>query len=640
QGAFAGILAIALVLAIYAANPGGTAFGLREAWFDRLTSLWPATGPDTHVAVVNIDRESLARIGPWPWRRKQIAALLARLADFKPQAIALDVLLDGGDRNGPGAVLSRLSVSEQRPDLQALASGFPDEDKAIGAVMDSGATLVLGLGIAQAGGDAFPPLVVATEGEGDVPFQPVTVPGFSGPPPAIATSAAGLGVLSLDTDRDGRLRRVPLIFSSSDPKVPALQASFALETVRAASGAGSIILDLKAKVLQAGSSYIPLSGDGLLRLYPRDPSWWEGRTISAWRILAGEKPSVSENTIFVVGSSAPQAGAYLPTAFAGAQPSLAIYAAAIDQIRGGRHLVRLPGSPASELALGVIAGLAALAAALVLPPVWLSAATAALLAGLLSAGVLAFRQYGVLADMLPAAAAVLAGAIAASLTVHGRIRANKAAVEARFARYMSPAVVEILARNPQTQRIAPQRREVTAIFTDLEGFTPFSERTPPAELVATLDRYFELIAGVAIAHGGMIDKIVGDAIHVFFNMPLDQPDHVERALGCVRAIHAATEGFRNEPRQKDLGLGRTRIGMDTGWATVGDIGGGGKLDYTAHGEAINRAARLQALARDYPSGILIGEGAASRLASTRGLQLAGEVTPRGLSKAQKIYTLV
>jgi adenylate cyclase len=203
---------------------------------------------------------------------------------------------------------------------------------------------------------------------------------------------------------------------------------------------------------------------------------------------------------------------------------------------------------------------------------------------------------------------------------------------------MDPAVVDILAREPERLRIAAQRREVTAIFTDLEGFTSFSERTPPADLIATLDVYFEMLAAIIVDHGGMVDKIVGDAIHAFFNMPLDQADHAERAVRCARAMHAATENFRNAPRQKALALGRTRIGVDTGWASVGDVGGRNKLDYTAHGEAVNRAARLQGLAREVESGVLIGSGTVAKLPTREGLRSVGEMTPRGLSQAQEVFT--
>jgi adenylate cyclase len=650
--ALAGLLAIAAIIGLSVSNIGGIAFSLREAFFDGLVALQPRTGLSTHVYAVDIDRTSLEKIGPWPWRRKTIAQLVSVLSKGqdgkRPQAIAMDILLEGPDRNGPRAILSALATSEAKPELAQTAGQFADEDSTIAAAANAGTPVIFGIGIApRPANPTFPSLVMATTGSDRIDLQPVDVPGFSGPPPAIVTNAAGLGVLSMDTDADGKLRRIPLLFASTTPGAPALHAGLALETLRAAGGIATVYYDGNHRRLEAGRHRVPAPSNGLLRLYPREPGYWRTRSIPAWKLLqdGGEilKQVLHENTIFVVGSSAPQAGAYLPSAWAGAQPTLLVQTSAIDQLRSGNNIVRAGygplGAALAENLLALIAGLGAVAAALVLSPLALVLAVAGTLAVLAGSAFAAFSGHGLLVDILPAAGTILAGAIAASLTVHAHVRANRARVEARFARYMDPAVVDILARNPQRLRIEPQRREVTAIFTDLEGFTPFSESTAPADLVAVLDRYFELLADAAVQHGGMVDKIVGDAIHIFFNMPLDQPDHVQRALECVRTIARVTAAYRNEPRQQALGFGRTRIGMDTGWATVGDVGGGAKLDYTAHGEAINRAARLQGMARDYPSGILIGEGAASRLPSTDDLLYLGEATPRGLSQAQKIYTL-
>ncbi|MCC2095709.1 MAG: adenylate/guanylate cyclase domain-containing protein [Hyphomicrobiales bacterium] len=650
---FAGLLAVAAVAGLSASNLGGFGFTLREAFFDRMIALHPRTGPDTRVYAVDIDRTSLEKLGPWPWRRKTIAALIENVATkrqgLRPRAVALDILLEGADRNGPRAILSAIAGSENRPELAKAAAAFADEDGLVASSANKGTPVIFGIGIApRPATTALPSLVLATADNGRIDLRPVDVPGFSAPPPPIAANAAGLGVLSLDTDADGKMRRVPLVFASTNPKSPALHAGLAVETVRAAQGVGTVFYNSRSRLFEIGKASVPARANGQLRLYPREPGYWRAHTIPAWRVFQDPekalRPFLHENAVFVIGSSAPQAGAYLPTAFAGAQPTLRIQTMAIDQLRSGRNIMRAGYGPVqpllAETMLALLAGVAATIAAVYLSPLPLVLTVAGAIALLGGAAYGAFSGYGVLIDLLPVAGAILFGALAASLTTHAYVRANRARVEARFARYLDPAVVDILSRNPHRLRIEPQRREVTAIFTDLEGFTPFSERTDPADLVAVLDRYFELIADAAVRHGGMVDKIVGDAIHVFFNMPLDQPDHVQRALACVRTIAKVTEDYRNEPRQKALGLGRTRIGMDTGLATVGDIGGGVKLDYTAHGEAINRAARLQSMARDYPSGILIGEGAASRLPSPDGLQYLGEATPRGLSEAQKIYTLI
>ena len=137
-------------------------------------------------------------------------------------------------------------------------------------------------------------------------------------------------------------------------------------------------------------------------------------------------------------------------------------------------------------------------------------------------------------------------------------------------------------------------------------------RAGPEELVTTLDQYFEGVAGIVIKHGGMIDKIVGDGVHALFNAPLDLEDHPQRAVECAIAIQAWSDGFRRRAPAAAIGLGRTRIGIETGPAIVGDVGIQSKLDYTAHGDAVNMAARLQTCNKELGSAICVGPSAAAR----------------------------
>lgn len=637
----AGLAAALAVIAVFVADPGGFAFGLREAVFDRLVAAFPRQGPDMNVVVVDIDRESLDAMGAWPWPRARIAALIAKVAEAKPRAIAVDILFEGEDRNGPRAAVSRIARETGRGDLAAQADDLPDDDKALAASLDGGAPVVLALGVAldrRSQVTTFPPLVLATARETTLDLAPPRVQALSGPPAALTDGAAGLGVLSLDVDRDGRLRRAPLLLDVGGRGAGQTFAGLALETLRVFEGAGTVIVDPMARQFEIGATRVAFERDGLMRLFPRAPGYWDSRRISARQAMAAGISGAGENAVVVIGSSAPEAGAYLPGAVGGAVPTLHVQAEAIDQLRAGVALLRIPFTPWSEWTAALAAAALAALAAAALSPLRAMFATMALAMVSLVTSLLLFRHGLLLADAMPALFALVAGAGAASIASHNRMRANRALVEARFARYLAPAVVEMLAREPHRLRIEGERREVTALFTDLEGFTAFGERTAPEPFIETLNDYFEIIAKIAVEHGGMVDKIVGDAVHVFFNMPLDQPDHAERAVRCARAIHAATEAYGNEERQKRLNFGRTRIGVDTGQATVGDVGGPGKLDYTAHGEAVNRAARLQNLARDIASGVLIGDGTANRLASRDGLVSAGKVTPRGQSVEHEVFT--
>jgi adenylate cyclase len=185
-------------------------------------------------------------------------------------------------------------------------------------------------------------------------------------------------------------------------------------------------------------------------------------------------------------------------------------------------------------------------------------------------------------------------------------------VRRRFEQRLAPAVVQRIVERPGLIKLGAERREVTALFTDVEGFTAMTHRADPRELIAALDIYFESISRLIVDHGGMVDKIVGDAVHAIFNAPLDLDDHPRRAVECAVAIRAWAESYRRLPAPAALGFGRTRIGIETGQAIVGDVGLQSKLDYTAHGDAVNAAAYFEAANKELGSAICVGPTAAAR----------------------------
>ncbi len=182
----------------------------------------------------------------------------------------------------------------------------------------------------------------------------------------------------------------------------------------------------------------------------------------------------------------------------------------------------------------------------------------------------------------------------------------------RFEQHLAPGVVARIVANPSSMRLSGERREITALFTDIEGFTQTTRTIGPEQLVSLLDGYFGGVTRIVGEHGGMVDKLVGDAVHALFNAPLDLADHPMRAVECAVALLAWTEAYRSSGLAAEAELGRTRIGIETGAAIVGDVGFGSKLDYTAHGDAVNTAARLEALNKELGSSICIGPIAASR----------------------------
>jgi adenylate cyclase len=166
-------------------------------------------------------------------------------------------------------------------------------------------------------------------------------------------------------------------------------------------------------------------------------------------------------------------------------------------------------------------------------------------------------------------------------------------IKRAFSQYVSPAVVQAVIDHPQTLRLGGERRLVTCVFTDLQGFTSISEYLPPEQIAAILNSYLDRICNLFIDHGATIDKVIGDAVVGFFGAPVEQPDQADRAVTLALAIDGLSEQFRAEMARDGYRLGITRIGIHSGPAIVGNFGGERFFDYTAIGDTVNTAARLE-----------------------------------------------
>jgi adenylate cyclase len=625
RAAWPALLVTALSLAIWLALPGMRE-ALRERSADLLLPPLPATDD---IVVVDIDREALDRFGPWPWPRARLAALLEAIAAARPAAIAVDMLLAEPDRLSPAALARQLGEAAGRPDIAALAATLEDGDARLASAIGAAPT---GLGFVlepRATEDTLPAVPILVQGVVALPGLWIA-PGLQGPAPSLAAAAEGLGLLVLDADADGRIRRAPLLALAGDTARPGL----AVEALRLGEGAGVLVLEADPARLRIGDLAVPLDGTARLRLPPPDPARWDARSIPAARLEAAVERLAGRIVVF--GGSAPELGGLRPAAGGIVAPSVQVQADAVAALRQGRVLLRPDWlAPAEALAAALLLA-AALAAGLWLRPRHAAPLVALGCAAWVAGCAIAFRA-GLLPD--PAGPPLLAalGFAAASLAAFATTERRARALRDRFAQRLPDAVVRRIAAAPEALRLTGEMREITALFTDIEGFTAMTERAAPEELVALLDAYLDALTRIVVAHGGMVEKIVGDALHVVFNAPLDLPDHARAAHDCALALLAESEAQRATPLGRRLALGRTRIGIETGMAVVGDVGGAGKLDYTAHGNVMNTAARLEAANKELGSSICIGPVAAARIGVER-LRPLGRLPVRGRAEPLDLYT--
>jgi adenylate cyclase len=216
----------------------------------------------------------------------------------------------------------------------------------------------------------------------------------------------------------------------------------------------------------------------------------------------------------------------------------------------------------------------------------------------------------------------------------GRTEAERA--RSALARYFSPNLAQQLASNPRFMELGGERRIGTFLFTDLANFTPLVETTEPATIVSLLNAYLDGVTDMVFVHEGTVVKVLGDAVYAMFGAPLDQPDHARRAVQCALAIDAFARDFELEQHSKGILLGVTRIGVNTGSAIIGNFGGRVFFDYTAHGDPINVAARLEAANKKLGTRICVSSSTASEVSDFRGRPI-GELVLKGKEKGLLAY---
>jgi adenylate cyclase len=631
----AGLATLTVFLAVAMLLPKTMSDTLRDSAFDLVLAgdrqLRRPVVSDLKVIVVDIDRASIDALGAWPWPRATMARLVEAVASRRPAAIAIDVLFAEPDDRSPAALARRLGSVTGHAEISALGEGLPDGDKLLAQAIGS-VPVALGFVLDPDRDSALPGAAIVSRGS--LPFDDLwQAAGAIGPAPALAAASRGLGALSLPGSTDGAIRRVPVFVAVGHVLMPGLAA----EALRLATGASSYLIEGEPATLVVGGRRVALSRDGLLRLAPAPPWRRITRTLSAVDVLEGRADEDRlKDALVLLGGSAPELNGLRKTPADPLIPSVQIQADAVEQMVASTVPLTLTAAPIAQPLTVLVIGALAVMLGTALSP---ATGTAILGSAIALLWITAIAMSG-LADRLidpltPSLAAATVFAVTAG-TAYSLTQRREALVRHRLEQHLAPAVVRRIVEQPDLVKLSGERREVTSLFTDIEGFTATMHRAGPEELVTTLDQYYEGVAGIVIEHGGMIDKIIGDGVHALFNAPLDLEDHPQRAVECAIAIQTWSEVFRRRPPAAAIELGRTRIGIETGPAVVGDVGIQSKLDYTAHGDAVNMASRLEASNKQLGSAICVGPGAAARCDAAL-LRPVGRLAVRGREEPIAVF---
>ncbi|MCW2243103.1 adenylate/guanylate cyclase domain-containing protein [Azospirillum canadense] len=221
----------------------------------------------------------------------------------------------------------------------------------------------------------------------------------------------------------------------------------------------------------------------------------------------------------------------------------------------------------------------------------------------------------------------------------GRSVATMRTVVLTFARFVPKRLVQQLVTTGAALRLGGTRREVTILFTDIEGFTAITEKAAPEQVMNQTSRYLGVLSAAIMEHGGTVDKFIGDAVMAIWNAPADDPDHVAHACAAVLACRTAIQQLNAAFEQEGWPAYRTRFGLHTGEAVVGTIGSADRMAYTVLGATVNLAARLEPLNKDYGTDILVSAAVAECVSDRFVFRVVDTVLPRGLQEPIGILEL-
>ena len=567
---------------------------LRLKTFDYFISTIPKQ-EDQNIVLVNIDDESLQKVGQWPWPRNMFCGFL-------------------------GAPVTGLSILFPEKDRYEM-------DKDLARCISRSNTVISTATSIRRGSAAGPHVGTATVGRDPLPYLP-RFQGLIHNVKELEEAAAGNGITSTAFELDGLTRRAPLVFNIQEILYP----SFSMELLRNLAGAPSYTM----KVGDVGVSALRIKGFPIINTDGNARIWINWNTtfkeVSAIDFLA--KPTTSVATL--VGVTAEGTSTLIATPD-GLKFPHQVQASILSTLINGSTISRPDWAEGAEimglaiallvlllLSFNIYLSLPALVAA-VGGAVWYTSTT------FTSSQVLLDPSFAILAAILLWAACSFI-----NFLTQYRLRQQ---IKKQFEHYLDPRMVQKLQKNPELLKLGGERRTMTFLFSDIRGFTPISESfvDNPEGLVELINRFLTNQTDIILKWGGTVDKYMGDCIMAFWNAPLDDENHTHSAISAAIEMREALEEF-NEGEHTGISI-HTGTGINTGTCIVGNMGSTSRFDYSVIGDAVNLAARLESQCKEWSTDLIISEYAESIESDNFEFVRLGDVTVKGKSVPVGIYTI-
>ncbi|MDF2365975.1 CHASE2 domain-containing protein [Sneathiella sp.] len=597
------------------------------------------------VVVIDIDENSLLNLGQWPWPRSYLAKLVKNATKAGAAVIGFDMLFAESDRLSPNEMSQ--NVPDLPPVLQRQLSTLPSFDDIFSrAIRDSRVVLGISVSPESVGANNFglgriPSFALL--GQDPKPFLK-SYPALIGNIDRLDEAAAGRGMISLDQDFDGIVRRVPLANRIGEQIIPSL----ALDMLRVATGRNVIIQTNENGVIgfKVAGTLVPTDTRGRIWIkYAKyDPSLY----ISALDVI---NDTIDENMLagklVLIGTSATGLKDLRASPLTSNLPGVEMHLQLLENVWTQTYLFRPEFIAIFEWAGTLLTGLALI----VLVPLAGARTTLGLLVFISITAIGSSIYFFVYNSVLIDVSYTLFISILVYITmVYSNYRGTeqeRTRIRTAFAHYLSPELVKRLSASPDSLVLGGEEREMTFMFCDVREFTVISEgyKHDPQGLTHLINRFLTPMTGEILDHKGTIDKYMGDSIMAFWNAPLENPHHpmdsADAALKMIVRLAALNAELKKEAEleNREFKALRVGIGLNTGVCIVGNLGSEQRFDYSVLGDPVNLASRLEGQTKEYGFSIILGESTASSIPNYAMIEL-DLIAVKGKQEAVKIFGLL
>jgi adenylate cyclase len=625
-------LACGLIIRVGDPQPVAT---LRNAAFDFYHQSKPRDLTRQPVAILDVNDSSIEEIGQWPWPRTRIAEMVTLATQDGAVAIGFDIVFAERDRLSPGQIAK--DNPDLPPQLASELARLPDNDAQLAEAFSRARVIVGQTSVRTTAGNRAEkhnliPAKYALIGPDPRPYM-LNFPDIVQNLPELEATAAGRGMFNARPDADGVYRRVPLVMLVQNE----IRLGLTPELLRVATGGEPFAVRTNEAGIEGvilARQLIPTDLDGTVWPYLTPSS--QSRYVSAADLLTGRMPAGRlAGHLVLVGTSAIGLEDFRATPLGVAMAGVEVHAQVLENILAKTLLQR----PNYTIAVELVTTFVLCALVIIFAPS-LSAGSLILSSFLLLSGYVALSYFlfytkRILLDPSFPVVATLLAVMLISTVNYLREERQRRQIRSAFGQYVSPDLVDQLSRNQGKLTLGGESRQLTLLFSDVRGFTAIAEefRDDPEALTRLMNQFLTILSKAIMDYKGTIDKFMGDAVMAFWNAPLDNDDHARAACRAALRMIQDVSRFNDSrmsgdaARRRKSTMRRTRkiataaagkavqrinvgIGINTGQCVVGNMGSDSRFDYTALGDPVNVASRLEGQSRFYGQPIILGQSTA------------------------------